>query len=216
MTEQEFHYLGTVVTNTIEGSTHEFFVNTSSICPNMTNRQFRSMVLKCRDSAVELVQARLEDLMRWSAADRVRVETWFGKSDDATRIKLTDGLIAIARVLRNLTTENFVRWDPSRSTHIGCVPNASNAMGAVAEVCAPDTATHTIAIRESFCDMREFSWNKDSIVSTLIHEASHFEDTMATKDWQYFMVKCLPFAKSNPDQAIENADSVAGYVIYSM
>ncbi|MFM0323982.1 M35 family metallo-endopeptidase [Caballeronia glebae] len=216
MAEQEFHYLGTIITNAMEGSTHEFFVNSSPICPNMTNRQFRTMVLKCRDNAVELVQERLKDLKRWSISDRDRVETWFGKSDDATRAKLTNGLSAIARVLQSLTEDNFVRWDSTRSMHIGCVPNASNAVGAVAEVCAPDTATHTIAIREAFCETREFSWNKDSMVSTLIHEASHFEDTMATKDWQYFMVKCLPFGKVNPKKAIENADSVAGYVIYSM
>jgi hypothetical protein len=63
--------------------------------------------------------------------------------------------------------------------------------------------------------MREFSWDKDSVVSTLIHEASHFSDTMGTKDWRYFMNKCITFGQENPDQAIDNADSIAGYVVYN-
>jgi peptidyl-Lys metalloendopeptidase len=216
MSEEEWFHVGTTTTNTVEGSTVDILVNTERICPNMTNGQFRSMVLKCRDNAVELIAERLKDLSRWSNADKARVETWFGNSDNTTRMRLQSGLNAIAHVLRGLRADNFVRWNPTHSTYVGCTPNTQNTIGAVAEVCAPDTATHTIAIRENFCEMREFSWNKDSIVSTLIHEASHFEDTMATKDWQYFMVKCLPFGKANPEQAINNADSIAGYVIYSM
>ncbi|MGF6932355.1 hypothetical protein OKW41_001494 [Paraburkholderia sp. UCT70] len=63
--------------------------------------------------------------------------------------------------------------------------------------------------------MRDFSWDKDSIVSTLIHEASHFQDTMGTKNWKYFMNECLSWGGTNPEQAIDNADSIAGYVVYN-
>ncbi|WP_253583099.1 M35 family metallo-endopeptidase [Burkholderia cenocepacia] len=66
-----------------------------------------------------------------------------------------------------------------------------------------------------FCTMRDFSWEKDSIVSTLIHEASHFDDTMGTRDHRYFTEECLTFGAENPNQAINNADSIAGYVIYN-
>lgn len=204
------------MTNAIEGSSVIVDVNMERICPNMTNAKFREVVLSCRDEAARLIDVRLTDLMRWSQVDKVRVEVWFGRSDEFTRGKLIKGLTAIARVLRGLNAHNFVRWDPTRATHISCTPNTRNAVGAVAEVCAPDTETHTIAIREAFCDMRPMSYAKDSMVSTLIHEASHFEDTMATKDWKYFMRECLPLAEENPEQAIDNADSVAGYVIYSM
>ena len=172
------------------------------------------MVLARRDQAVELVETRLKDLERWSAADQARVQQWFGRSDEGTRSRLVSGLAAIASVLRSLTGFNFTRWDSDRYTHVGCVPNP-NKSGVAASVCSPDTATHTIAINPDFCTMREFSWNKDSVVSTLIHEASHFSDTMATKDWRYFMDKCLTLGSDNPDQAINNADSIAGYVIYA-
>ncbi|NHV29825.1 hypothetical protein HAV18_26840 [Burkholderia sp. D-99] len=45
---------------------------------------------------------------------------------------------------------------------------------------------------------------------------SHFDDTMATKGHRYFIAECLTFGSESPDQAINNADSVAGYVIYNV
>jgi len=52
------------------------------------------------------------------------------------------------------------------------------------------------------------------MVSTLIHEASHFKDTFGTRDHIYYMSKSLQFAKTNPELTLDNADSIAGYVIY--
>ncbi|MGZ2744036.1 M35 family metallo-endopeptidase [Burkholderia stagnalis] len=202
------------VTNTNPGSMVEVTVNTEQICPNMTNKEFREMVLSKRDRAIPLVEARIKDLQRWSEADKARVQQWFGRSDEVTRATLISGLTAIIRVLKELTGFNFTRWDSGRNKYIGCVPNP-NTSGVVASVCSPDTATHTIAIHSDFCSMRDFSWEKDSVVSTLIHEASHFSDTMETKDHRYFMDKCLTLGAENPDQAISNADSIAGYVIYN-
>ncbi|NTY41246.1 M35 family metallo-endopeptidase [Burkholderia diffusa] len=202
------------VTNTNPGSTVEVRINTERICQNMTNSEFRGMILRQRDRAVSLIEQRIAELQRWSNADKARVLQWFGKADEATCITLLAGLTAITRVLNELSAFNFTRWDSDRFRYIGCVPNP-NKSGVAASVCAPDTATHTIAIHPDFCSMRHFSWDKDSVVSTLIHEASHFDDTMATKDHRYFIAECLTFGSESSDQAINNADSIAGYVIYN-
>ncbi|WP_175855331.1 M35 family metallo-endopeptidase [Burkholderia cepacia] len=202
------------VTNTNPGSMVEVTINTEKICHNMTNKEFREMVLSKRDRAVSLVEKRIKDLQRWSNTDKARVLQWFGRTDERTRITPLTGLTAIVRVLKALTGYNFTRWDSERFKHIGCVPN-SNKSGVAASVCSPDTVTHTIAIHPDFCTMRDFSWEKDSIVSTLIHEVSHFDDTMGTRDHKYFMEECLAFGAENPNQAINNADSIAGYVIYN-
>ncbi|KWF64642.1 M35 family metallo-endopeptidase [Burkholderia pseudomultivorans] len=54
----------------------------------------------------------------------------------------------------------------------------------------------------------------DSAVSVIIHEASHFLDTMATTDEQYYITPFLSaWGRSHPDLAINNADSIAGYVV---
>ncbi|MGS0894680.1 M35 family metallo-endopeptidase [Burkholderia stagnalis] len=201
------------VTNTNPESTVSVAINVERICENMTNKEFRAMVSRMRDKAVSLIEIRLADLHRWSATDRERVRQWFGRDDENTRIRLVHGLTAIRNVMKELNGFNFTRWDSERYAYIGCVPNP-NKSGVVASVCAPDTETHTIAIHPDFCTMRDFSWEKDSIVSTLIHEVSHFSDTMGTRDHRYYMNECVSLGLDSPDIAINNADSVAGYVIY--
>ncbi|SCU76746.1 conserved hypothetical protein [Cupriavidus necator] len=98
--------------------------------------------------------------------------------------------------------------------HVGCTSNANKKVGVVAEVCSPDTRTHTIAIHLDFCELRDFSYSQDSQVSTLIHEVSHFADTFGARDVVYNMSECLKLAKSQPELALQNADSIAGYVFY--
>ncbi|MEK6345931.1 MAG: M35 family metallo-endopeptidase [Burkholderia sp.] len=209
-----FLVLSGAITNTNPGSMVEVKINTERICQNMTNAEFRKMVLRQRDRAVGHVEKRILELQRWSSGDKARVFQWFGAKDENTRSTLLSGLKAIVRVLKELTALNFIRWDSERYRHVGCVPNP-NKSGVVASVCSPDTATQTIAIHADFCEMREFSWDKDSVVSTLIHEVSHFDDTIGTKDHCYFIAKCLSFGLENPGWAINNADSIAGYVIYN-
>jgi peptidyl-Lys metalloendopeptidase len=137
-----------------------------------------------------------------------------GQAAVARENGLLNGLTAMSRVLRELAPKNFVRYSDEMVKHLGCAPNMKNGGGVVADVCGPDTATHTICIHVDFCSMREFSWDKDSMVSTLIHEASHFKDTLGTQDQVYYMFKSLQLATTNPELTLDNADSIAGYVIY--
>lgn len=184
------------------------------ICPNMSNAEFAQMVMQRRDKAVSLIDKRLTELAGWPTAARVRVAQWFGNSDVVTRDYLAGGLARIRHILAGLTPNNFVRYSGAAMAHVGCVSDSKRKLGVVAEVCAPETATHTIAIHLDFCELRDFAYSMDSQVSTLIHEVSHFHDTMNTGDAVYFMRKCRDLAKSNPEITLQNADSIAGYVIY--
>jgi peptidyl-Lys metalloendopeptidase len=47
----------------------------------------------------------------------------------------------------------------------------------------------------------------DSKAGTLVHETSHFNVVASTNDWAYGQSACKSLAISNPDQAIDNADS---------
>ena len=116
--------------------------------------------------------------------------------------------------MRDLKPGNFVRQSEELDRYLGCTPNNKDPDGAVAHVCGPDTATHTICIHENFCGMRPISSAKDSMLSTLIHECTHFADTFGAQDHQYSMRECLVLARTHPDLAINNADSIAGYIIY--
>jgi hypothetical protein len=206
-----------VVTNTTPNSKAyvDIWADKTPICPNMTDKEFRVLAMKLRDHATALVAIRISALTKWSGAEQSRVYDWFGLSDNVTRMRLLEGLSAVNRVLLQLEPKNFIRSSEGGDRAVGCLPTATNRDQEAAHVCAPDTATHTISISEKFCVMRDWSAYADSKISTLIHEVTHFDDTMATVDHKYSIVPQLKdWGKARPNLAIENADSVAGYVVY--
>ncbi|MGO4811332.1 M35 family metallo-endopeptidase [Cupriavidus sp. 2MCAB6] len=183
------------------------------ICANMSNAEFRSLVLRLRDTAVLCCGKRLVELRRWGHADRARVETWFGVSDERVRQRLLEGIPRIEAILRSLTADNFVRYSDEAMEYIGCTPKTRNNPRIAAAVCAPDTKTHTIAIARKFCDLSPYSDRVDSQLLTLVHEVAHFDDAMAAKDLFYQLYTVQQEAAAKNPQCIENADNVAAYVI---
>jgi len=59
--------------------------------------------------------------------------------------------------------------------------------------------------------------NKDTVelVNTPVHEMSHFTAVAATKDLRYGEANCKTLARTNPDQAITNADNLGYFVYYT-
>ncbi|SAL83036.1 peptidase M35 [Caballeronia arvi] len=217
MAEQEFFYLGTIVTNTIENSTHEFLVDVNPICENMSNAAFRKKVLKLRDDAVVIVEQRIRELTAWSQSAQARMKLWIGNTDDRTRAELIQRLRALLVVMKGLEPKNFIRPDPENERILGCVPNP-DTRGEVAHVCGPDTATHTIAITRNFCVLPETTVGTlSSMQLTILHECTHFYDTFAALDYKntYGPRLGLQLAQSEPDMAIKNADNIAFYVLAS-
>ncbi|WP_250479214.1 MULTISPECIES: M35 family metallo-endopeptidase [unclassified Caballeronia] len=212
---KEFFEVHSSMTNTVEGSSVDVYVNTERICPNMTNAEFRKMFAAAQDEAVQKIEMRLAALDVWSAREKARVWRWFGRNDEATHRRLRDGLTKVLEVVRGFGPENVVRSGSEADHATGCLPN-SRTDGVAAHVCAPDTATHTMAIDLNFCTMRPWSGTGDSQASTIIHEATHFLDTMATGDPQYTITfRLKEWGQAHPDLAIVNADSVAGYCVFS-
>lgn len=185
---------------------------TENICPNLTNREFCDLVLGLRDVAVGLVEQRLKDLDVWGKPEQQRVARWFGTSDDDVRQYLKTGFRQTLKVLMELTGDNFVRYSEQAMRNVGCTPSGNKGR-LLAEVCGPDTQTHTIGIGLDFCELRNSSYGTDSKMNTLIHEVTHFQDTFASKDTVYTMSASLRLA-SQPNVARTNADSLTGYVVY--
>lgn len=186
------------------------------ICPNMSNAQFGRLMMGFRDEAVAQVNARLRQLSRWSQADQAWFHLWFGTTDQAARSTIANGLARMRGVLELLTPSNFIRYTGKMTRNPGpggCI--SRNSPGAVAEVCAPDTATHTIVIKLSFCELRDRHASLDSKLLTLVHEVSHFNDVFGSRDIKYSTWSAKIMAKSKDARAIENADNIAGYVICS-
>ncbi len=203
-----------------EGVTHPPEAEpTENICPNMTNKEFCSLVLQLRDQAVALISnKRLPELARWDTDAQARVKEWFGVADSSTREHLQQGLTACKRVLEGLGCENFIRYSEANKKNLGCI-FPSNTAGTIAAVCKPDVATHTIAIGLDFCgfpdNMLIYGTGKvrdgDSKLLTLIHEVTHFDDTFGSFDAWYGTKYARDHAE-NPGSRI-NADSIAAYIL---
>lgn len=189
------------------------------ICPNMTNKEFCTIVLRLRDQAVAFIaKQRLPELERWDRDAQARVKEWFGVSDQSIREHLQKGLTACQRVLEELGCENFIRYSEANRKNLGCI-FLSDPVTTVAAVCKPDTATRTIAIGLSFCDLPEnmliydtdIIRDGDSKLLTLIHEVTHFDDVFGSFDTWYGTKHARAHAE-DPRSRI-NADSIAAYVL---
>ncbi|WP_274533476.1 M35 family metallo-endopeptidase [Paraburkholderia dilworthii] len=96
------------------------------------------------------------------------------------------------------------------------MPNLKTIDREAAHVCGPDTSRRLISIGMKFCDgLRDQNMYADSRLSTLIHEVTHFADTFASSDPRYGIdPTAAQWSRSNPEQALRNADSLTGYVLY--
>lgn len=185
-----------------------------NICPNMTNKEFCTLVLDLRADAVKMIERRLKDLDLWGKREKARVKQWFGTDDETTRQYLRSGLSRCLRVLMGLTCDNFVRYSEQLMRNVGCTPSG-NKIGLIAEVCKPDVKTHTIGIAIGFCGLRPRSAEWDSQLQTLIHEVTHFDDVFSSVDDIYKMGESLAIA-NDTERALKNADSLVGYVAYGV
>ncbi|WP_080427931.1 M35 family metallo-endopeptidase [Burkholderia ubonensis] len=214
----EWIHVGSGESNTVPGSkvVVPLSMNGPPICPNMTDAEFRKLVLGLRDEAVVIAKQRIAELARWTPDIQARVVEWFGSSESTIRTRLTTGLEALVTVMSNLTAKNFVRSGSDADLATGCLPNMKNLDAEVAHVCRPDTATHTIAININFCSLPDRSAsNLSSKQLTIVHECAHFIDTFGSEDYPgaYGRWACGRLAKEHPEQAINNADSIAWFVL---
>lgn len=201
------------VTNTNPDSMVHVTINTTPICPNMTNQEFRQNIMKVRDAAVILVNDRIAAVTRWDAQERERATTYFGRSDEEIRSTLAAGLPRLLLALQELVPEKIVRWDDSMSKNLSCatVPDSGQNR---ASVCKPDSEKRFIAVYSAFCsDSNGELWH-GAKVKTIIHECTHYTDTFNSDDIMYGNTESgmHAFALGNSDKAIRNADSIAGYI----
>jgi hypothetical protein len=204
------------VTNTNPGSMVDVYINATPICPNMTNQEFRIMVSRPLKWSIILVERRITDLKRYDKTTKDRMIYWFNRCDENTRKYLLDGFSRHLSVLKTLTPHHFVRSDPKLDRMLGCVPNMIDIENEAAHVCGPNTERRLISIAMKFCTgLRDQNMFGDSRLSTLIHEVIHFVDTFGSGDPRYGLdPTAAAWARTNPDQALRNADTLTGFVIY--
>ncbi|MCA8154622.1 M35 family metallo-endopeptidase [Burkholderia contaminans] len=203
----------TAMTNTRPGSKVYVDINTRPICPNMSNEEFRQIVMRARDEAVLLINARIAALVRWDASEQARVTTYFGRANTQIRNTLSAGLPRLRSAMQELTPEKIVRWDSETSRNLSCSVVPDNGQNRAA-VCKPDSRKRVIAIYSSFCSDPFGELYHEAQIKVLIHECTHFTDTFDADDAMYGNSESGMrfFAMNNPELAINNADSITGYI----
>lgn len=202
------------MTNIDHDSNIDITLDTTPMCSNMTDGEFKELIVRLRTEAAALIQNRINCLNSWDKVEKDRIKKWFGRVDDSVRIALNTGLPKLLDAMRNLKSENIIRWDKQKQRNITCTVLPDTGMTDAA-VCKPDSAKRIIAIYPHFCTSPNSNLWKECKVLTLIHECTHFVDVFDSNDEMYGVGIGLSFwAQSNPDKAIRNADSITCYVGY--
>ena len=178
----------------------------------MTDAKFCENMMKLRDRATRLIARRWVELKAWDVTTQARVLEWFGRRDEDIRQHLLQAFPKWLTALNNLTCANFVRYTPAFGIAVGCTPAAPS--GQAAAVCKSDTKSHTIAFTPEFCVLRDISGGRDSQLSVLLHEITHFEDVFGTADPYYFFSASKNAAMKDPDGVRKNAHTYAGYIVW--
>lgn len=144
---------------------------------------------------------------------------WFGHASGNTRQSLRDGLTRIRDIMGSLRERNFDRHSEEGLRRVGCVPRAGDGeFEATASVCKPD-GTYTIFVGPKFCRLDHeqnspegIPFDKDSKLTVLIHEVSHFPEAMNSEDKWYSILLSRLRANARNQFCIVNADNIAYYV----
>ncbi|EDZ99907.1 conserved hypothetical protein [Burkholderia sp. H160] len=211
--EEWFEVHTGAVTNTTPGSMVDVIINTTRICPNMSNYEFRKEVMRARDIGVELIKRRIEGPARWDVKEQDRVKFFFARADESTKRLLSDGLPRLLVAMQELVPEKIVRFDSETNRKLTCaVKPDTGANHAV--VCKPDSEKRVIAIYSQFCSSPFGQLWGTCKIKTIIHECTHFTDTFNSEDWVYTdkASGARIFAENHPDQVIQNADNITGYI----
>jgi hypothetical protein len=218
MAEQDAHewcQVATGMTNDTPGSCVEVPINTTPICPNMTNAQFRKLMINLRDIAVKMIDERYSLLVRNWQVERLRVKTWFGSEDEQIRQVLVSGLPRLKAAMLELTPQKFMRYDDVNGRSVSCYPGKEDGI-TDASVCKPDSKNRIILFYSHFCTSAAAKLDNENKLKNLIHECTHFTDTFNSVDTAYGYGKGLQiWAKLNPAKTIDNADSIACYITYA-
>ncbi|WP_347468672.1 hypothetical protein [Burkholderia stagnalis] len=110
------------VTNTNPGSVVYVDIDTTPICPNMTDKEFRVMARRLLEWAAQAVDRRISDLNINDHKTKERMEFWFGVSDETTRQYLLTGFRRVSGVIKSLAPTNLVRANPETDKILGCAP----------------------------------------------------------------------------------------------
>jgi hypothetical protein len=214
MPNEDWCTVATCTTNQTPDSIVEVLINTTPICPNMTNPQFRRLMMQLRDIALRLISDRIIALSTMWPSEQKRMQQWLGRSDLESKAILQAGLLRLSTVMKELKPENLMRYDDERQRTLSCVPAVDDG-STDASVCKPDSAKRIIAFYPHICTEFHAKLSSPCKLKALIHECTHFTDVFDSEDTMYGNGRGLEiWTRNNEEKAFNNADSIAHYIAH--
>jgi hypothetical protein len=214
MSNEEWCTVATCTTNQTPNSEVEILINTTPICKNMTNAQFRSLMMQLRDIALRLISNRITALSTMWTSEQKRMQQWLGRSDLESKKILQAGLGRLSTVMSELKPENLMRYDDERQRTLSCSPVGDNG-STDASVCKPDSAKRIIAFYSHICTEPDAFLEKACKLKALIHECTHFTDVFDSVDRMYGNGRGLEiWTRANEADAFTNADNLTHYIAH--
>jgi len=167
--------------------------NLGAVTPNSNCPSSNASAITSADSnAGTLLNTYARPYLTKACASAPAYVTWFGTCDSSR----------YSKVISNM---NAIESRRSSGYRVDCAGSSCSA-NTYAYVFPTDT-TYTVYVCGAYWRASANTCSYDSRPGTHIHEISHFRAVAATQDVTYGTTNCQNLAKSNPAQAITNADS---------
>lgn len=188
------------------------------VSESLSDERFAEHIMGLVKEAIALAEVRQASLARWDAEARKLTQYWFGASDDAIKAHLIPIMASILRVLRGLSPKSFLPHNSESAQSVGCSPQVDQNADAAA--CPVDTKGHRILLAAKFFKRDAFNrihgtkefLPRDSQLSILLHEVTHFNDVASSND-AYYGIRNAKSISDKTEAAKVNADSLAAYVL---
>ena len=188
------------------------------VSESLSDECFSEHIMGLLKEDTSLAEVRLASLSRWDTDAKMLSKYWFGSSDDQIKAYLMPIMESILRVPRGLSSKSFLPYDAASTKSVGCSAQVDQSVDAA--VCPVDTNGHRILLAAQFFKRDAFNrvygtrefLPRDSQLSILLHEITHFKDVAGSND-AYYGIRNAKSISDKTAEAKVNADSLAAYVL---
>jgi uncharacterized Zn-binding protein involved in type VI secretion len=156
-----------------------------------------SVINEAIENSIVLLEKKLRLLEQNDFDTLIAFKRWFGKDDEEANGVILERMRRVLKVSKKLSVENFKEINDEKSKT------------KYAEI-YPDDEFFRVFLGDKFWTAPVIG--KDSRSGVLIHELSHLNSIGETFDYMRGESDCLSLAKSDPSDALYNADSFEYFV----
>jgi len=163
-----------------------------TVTPNANCDTNRQSLIRTSDTNAGSLLSRTQTYLNRGCQATGNYNTWMGACDSSR----------FSTVQKNI---NNVQGRQGAGYRVDCAGSSCSA--STYAYVYPSDSTYTVYVCGAFWNAPTNTCSYDSKPGTIVHEISHFSPVAGTQDITYGTTNCQNLAKSNPANAVRNADS---------